>query len=192
MELIRQESNDWVFDDSTISHEVDEEFDAALEAADQGDLRLAERIARRVLRKCPDHIDALHHLALWLGERGDTLAAYVHCQAAVAIGLQAIPPAFNWKRSRLRWGYLENRPFMRAYQALALHRMDQRAWDDRSSPLVARELLAKRHPEPDDCFAGSYVVGGPSEAWVYWDAYGTYWRRSKDAMKLLRELASVA
>ena len=268
MELIRQESNEWVFEDSTISHEVDEEFDAALEAADQGDLRVAERLARLVLRKCPDHIDALHHLALWLGERGDTLAAYVHCQAAVAIGLQAIPPDFNWKRSRLRWGYLENRPFMRAYQALALHRMDQRAWDDaililgrllavnpndnqgvryelpkcwfetgdvdavvehcrahrndaspfirytnalaltmadripegrealasaiRSSPLVARELLAKRHPEPDDGFAGSYVVGGPSEAWVYWDAYGTYWRRSKDAMKLLRELASVA
>ena len=188
--------------------------------------------------------------------------------AAVAIGLQAIPPAFNWKRSRLRWGYLENRPFMRAYQALALHRMDQRAWDDaililgrllavnpndnqgvryelpqcwfetgdvdavvehcrahrtdtspfirytnalaltmasrvpearealesaiRGSPLVARELLAERHPEPDDGFPGSYVLGGPSEAWVYWDAYGTYWRRSKEAMKLLRELADVA
>lgn len=61
----------------------------------------------------------------------------------------------------------------------------------RASPLVARELLAEHHPERDDGFPGSYVLGGPSEAWVYWDAYETYWRRSKNAMKLLRELASV-
>ena len=109
MQLTKHDDNEWVFGDPAISYDIEEQFDAALEADDQGDSETAERMVRDVVRKCPNHIDALHHLSLWLGERGDTLGAYVYCQAAVAIGLHAIPRDFDWGRSRLPWGCLENR-----------------------------------------------------------------------------------
>ena len=250
--------------DPAISYQIEEEFDAALEADDQGDSATAERIALDVVRKCPNHIDALHHVSLWLDERVDDLAAYVFCQAAVAIGLHAISANFDLGRCHIPWSYLRNRPFLRAYHALARHRIEQQSWDDaililgrllavnpnddqgvryeipdcwfatgnidavvehcrgqdgdaspfisysnalaltlakrvpeaiealagaiRASPLVADKLLADRHPEPDNDFPGSHVLGGPSEAWLYCNHYGEYWQHSDAAMKLLRQL----
>ena len=139
MELIEQFENEWVFHDPTIT-EIDEDFYDALEVAGGGDLRAAERMARDIVHRCPNHIDALHHLALWMGERGDTVSAYAFCQAAVSIGLHAIPPDFHWNRSRMEWGHLENGPFMRAYHALAIQRMEQLAWE--AAILILSRLLA--------------------------------------------------
>ena len=137
MKLIEQFENEWVFEDPTITLAIDDEFEEALEASRRGDLRAAERIARAVVRKCPNHIDALHHLAIWTKKQGDTVTAYAFCQAAVSIGLHAIPPDFQWDHSRLAWGHLENRPFMRAYHNLAIHRMEQQAWE------AAIEILSR-------------------------------------------------
>ena len=264
MELIEQFENEWVFQDPTITPAIDDEFEEALEASRRGDHRAAERIARAVVRRCPNHVDALHHLAIWIKERTDIVTAYAFCQAAVSIGLHAIPPEFHWDRSRLTWGHLENRPFMRAYHNLAIHRMEQQAWeaaieilsrllavnpndnqgvryelpgcwfetgniaaviehcrrhDDDASPLmlysnalahvladdtpaaqsalkhailaqplVAKELLADRHPEPQRSYPGTYTIGGRAEAWDYWKLNGEYWRRSDTATALLRRI----
>ena len=68
MELIEQFENEWVFEDPTMTLAIDDEFEEALEASRRGDLRAAERIARAVVGKCPNHIDALHHLAIWIKE----------------------------------------------------------------------------------------------------------------------------
>ena len=129
MELIEQFDNEWVFQDPTITPAIDDEFEEALEASRRGDHRAAERIARAIASRCPNHIDAHHHLAMWIEKRGDMVTAYAFCQAAVSIGLHAIPPDFDWDRSRMEWGHLENRPFMRAYHNLALHRMRQKDWE---------------------------------------------------------------
>lgn len=43
--------------------------------------------------------------------------------------------------------------------------------------LVAKELLADRHPEPERSNPGTYTMGGRSEAWEYWKLNGEYWRR---------------
>ena len=99
MRLVQHDDNEWIFDDPAITFEVEEELEAALEADDQGDSKTADRIALNVVRKCPNHIDALHHLSLWYDERGDAPAAYVFCQAAVAIGLHAIPRYFDWTKA---------------------------------------------------------------------------------------------
>ena len=64
MKLIEQFENEWVFEDPTITLAIDDEFAEALEASRLGDLRAAERIARAVVGKCPNHIDTLHHLAI--------------------------------------------------------------------------------------------------------------------------------
>ena len=264
MELIEQFDNEWVFHDPTITPAIDDEFEEALEASRRGDHRAAERIARAIASRCPNHIDAHHHLAMWIEKRGDMVTAYAFCQAAVSIGLHAIPPDFHWDRSRMEWGHLENRPFMRAYHNLAIHRMRQKDWeaaigilsrllavnpndnqgvryelpqcwfetgdiasvirhcrrhdDDGSpsmlypialayvlagdtpaargalkrailaAPLVAKELLADRHPEPARSYPGTYAMGGRSEAWEYWKLDGEYWRCSDTAMALLRRV----
>ena len=266
MELVQICDDEWVFHDATIDSEVEEQFDEALEAHEHGDLMTANRIARNVVSSCPNHIDALHHLSLWAHESGDGIAAYAFCQAAVGIGLHAIPPDFSWNRSRLLWLELRNRPFLRAYDNLALHRIDQKDWTEaiailtrllavnpndnqgcryvlpyccfetgdlpfvinhchqnrhdsspfiqyshalahvlanqmpearaamehavRTSPLVAKELIANDHPEPERVLPGTYTVGGNTEAWDYWNQSGKFWDRSETAMTLLKEIVN--
>ena len=56
-------------------------------------------------------------------------------------------------------------------------------------PLVAKELLSREHPEPDRTHPGAITLGGADQAWEYWNGYGQYWRRSRSAMRLLREAA---
>lgn len=153
MKLIEPFKNEWVFHDPTVNLEIEEEFDEAVDAARSGDLRSAERMARDIVRRCPNHIDALHHLALWMGELGDTVTSYAFCQAAVSIGLHAIPPEFDWNRSRMEWGHFENRPFMRAYHALAFKRMEQGDWEAAIS--ILSRLLAVN---PDDNLGVRYEL----------------------------------
>ena len=261
MELVQHDEGEWIFEDAAITNEVESKFVEALDAYDDGLHEEAEASVRQVLAECPNHIDALHHLGLFLEDRGDALGSYVYCQAAVAIGLQALPERFSWADNRIMWSYLDNRPFLRAYHALAIHRMEQGAWHDaivilkrllavnpndnqgaryllpkcwfevndaaavidlcqryaddtapetlyshalalvitkrtnearkvlqhcvQRLPLVAKELLSRRHPEPARKHSGAITLGG--QAWEYWKEYGRYWRKSKSARTLLRE-----
>lgn len=264
MELVESHhENEWVFHDPTLTEGIEDKFDQALEAYDDGRDEEAEELARSVVLECPNHIDALHHIGLYCEDRGDTVGSYAFCQAAVAIGLHAIPAAFDWERDRIPWGILANRPFLRAYHTLGIHRMEDAAWqeaiiifkrllavnpndnqgvryilpkcwfetnnaaavidlcelypDDRGPdilyskalalsdlkrtdearaavqecivvrPLVAREILADRHVEPERKYPGHITVGGADEAWEYWRVYGCHWLGSKLAMDLLRE-----
>ena len=57
-----------------------------------------------------------------------------------------------------------------------------------AAPLVAKELLADRHPEPERSYPGTYTMGGRSEAWDYWKLNGEFWKRSDTAMALLRRV----
>ena len=263
MELIEVGQDVWRFSDSSLTSEVMEEFHDALELCEAGRGHEAESLISSVLVSCPNHIDALHHLGLWVAEEGETLQSYALCLAAVGIGLHAVPPGFSWATSKLPWSYLDNRPFLRAYQCLGTWRMDQRLWDQaieifsrllqvnpndnqgvryllpqcwfekgdsaaviehcgkfpddpgpeilyskalalilsgqegeareslaqcvQRRPLVAEELLRSRHPEPDRKYPGLITLGGADEAWEYWREWGSYWKRSKKAMGLLRE-----
>jgi len=71
--------------------------------------------------KYPQHIDALHHLAIAYEIIEQPQLAYLFCQAAVSLGLQSLPDKFNWSSANINWGHLTNRPFIRAYHALGLH-----------------------------------------------------------------------
>lgn len=267
MELVEVAENEWVFRDPALTHEIESRFNDALDAYDDGDHEEAEALIRAIVDECPTHIDALHHLGMFLHGR-DALESYVYCQAAVSIGLQALPATFRWDTAKLSWLELDNRPFMRAYHTLAVHRMEQGAWQDaivilkrllavnpgdnqgarcllpqcwfelrdeeavielceryagdgmpeilyskalalaiakrvpeaRTAlatcldrlPLVAKELLSRKHPEPDRTYPGSITLGGADQAWEYWKEYGRYWRKSRSAMALLREAAEGA
>ena len=130
MKLVEIERNDWIFRDPTITYEIDDKLDQALDIWEAGHDESAEKMLRAVVEACPNHIDALHHLSLIYNEQGRKLEAYVFCQAAVSIGLQAIPRKFKWDNARVTWGMLENRPFMRAYHNLGLWHFHSGRYDD--------------------------------------------------------------
>ena len=267
MELAEIQPGVWMFQDPALTPEMDEDFNDELDLAQTeratGRGRLACDRLHALLMRYPDHIDALHHLSLWYGRDGRKVECLAFCLAAVGIGLHAIPSRFRWDRGEISWRHLENRPFHRAYQHLALLRMQQERWDDsieiltrllsinpddhmgvrillpkcwfetkdipallahcrihrdgwgpdlpyasalalildgqearaeaeladcvRHWPLVAAELLRKRHARlrtraPDEAY-----LGGKQEAWEYWEYYGRYWESSPRAMALLRE-----
>lgn len=140
MELVQVHDNEWAFHDPTITNEVEDKFNDALEAYDRGSDGEAEEMVRDVLAECPNHIDALHHLGVFLGECDEDLDSYAYCQAAVSVGLQAIPSNFRWDGDRISWLELDNRPFLRAYHTLAVHRMHQGAWHD--AIVILQRLLA--------------------------------------------------
>ena len=133
--------------------ETEDKFDQALEEYDAGRYKRAEALARSVVANCPNHIDALHHLGLYRGDRGDALGSYIFCQAAVAIGLQAIPASFRWDIDGIPWSCLANRPFLRAYHALGIHRMEQSAWHEAIT--IFTRLLAVN---PNDNQGVRYVL----------------------------------
>ena len=92
----------------------------------------------------------------------------------------------------------DNGPDILYSKALALS-IDKRMSEARAAvqeciaarPLVARELLRKKHVEPERRFPGAITLGGADEAWEHWRAYGRYWRKSKLAMDLLRQAAKM-
>lgn len=130
MKLEEIETSNWIFRDATINYEITEKFLEALEILDVGTIEHAEILLREVVAECPDHIDAIYHLSLIYGEQGRETEAYVFCQAAVGIGLQAIPRQFDWRNSKLEWWNHDNRPFMRAYHSLGIWRVEQCKYDD--------------------------------------------------------------
>jgi len=117
--FIEESPNSWVFHHN-FPEGVEESLDNAIDCFQAGNLDEAEETLRKLLLVCPYYIDALHHLALVFSDFGLELESYLCSREAVRIGLEAIPSQFSWLTSRMLWGHLENRPFMRAYYALGL------------------------------------------------------------------------
>jgi tetratricopeptide (TPR) repeat protein len=120
----------WMFKENPASNESDVAFEKAMDAWHNENLQLAESLFSEVLAKNPFHIDAMHHLSLLYDAVGDLEFSYMAAQAAVSIGLQALPAKFQWDKARMEWGYWGNRPFMRAYHHLGLFYWDRNAVKD--------------------------------------------------------------
>jgi tetratricopeptide (TPR) repeat protein len=123
--LVEESNDSWIFVHD-YPEGVDENFNAICELFGECDPKEAEADLKALLLICPEHIDALHHLGLLYSETGRALEAYLCAREAVRVGLDAFPPKFSWMTSALEWGYVENRPFMRAYHALALFLLRER------------------------------------------------------------------
>ena len=141
MKLVEMEKNNWGFkEDSTFTSEIFERFDQALDTWEKGHDEVAEKMLRAVVAECPHHIDALHHLSLIYREQGRETEAYICCQAAVGIGLHALPQKFSWKTARMEWLWLENRPFLRAYHSLGVWNLGNARYDEAIG--IFRRLLS--------------------------------------------------
>ena len=130
MQLVEIGRKAWVFRDPTITYEIQQKLDRALDTWEAGHVESAKKMLRAIIEECPNHIDACHHLSLIYEEQGRKLEAYVFCQTAVSIGLQAIPKKFKWEQSIVTWGLLNNRPFLRAYHNLGLWHFHNDRYDD--------------------------------------------------------------
>jgi hypothetical protein len=79
-------------------------------------------------------------------------------------------------------------------RALALFKLGMRKRADNALmkaidilPLVRKELLKKRHRLPRTARPGFVTIGGPDEAYYYWQQWGIFWQADPEALKWLKE-----
>jgi tetratricopeptide (TPR) repeat protein len=117
--------HEWKFVWPDIYDDLMDEFDTGCEAYEAGDLTKARRIFQAVLSQMPDHLDAIHHLAIVLSGLNLADEARDLWEQAIRIGRKAFPKDLEIGKDRLEWGWLENRPFLRCLHGLALVRYEE-------------------------------------------------------------------
>lgn len=117
-------NKEWRF--AEIPYETEMKFNDLLDARDYGSVSPAEmeRQLRELLHEAPNFIDVYHHLAIFLSQKGKNQEASLLWQQAVNIGMQCFIEQFSASGNKLEWGWLENRPFLRAYHSLGLQYME--------------------------------------------------------------------
>jgi tetratricopeptide (TPR) repeat protein len=125
LKLTRAAPHEWEFVYSDIYDDLMDEFYAGCELYEEGNLDEAEMVFRAVLAQMPDHLDAIHHLALVLSERNLIDEANKLWEQAVRIGRKAFPKDFKVGKDCLEWGWMANRPFLRCLHGLALVRYEE-------------------------------------------------------------------
>jgi len=140
LKLSKVGSHEWEFVYPKIYNQLMDEFHRGCELFEEGNLPAAESIFKSVLAQMPDHLDAIHHLAMVQSEQGLVGQARDLWEQSIRIGRKAFPPEFEPNRDRLEWGWLDNRPFLRCLHGLAL------AIDDEGKAIESlklfRELLS--------------------------------------------------
>lgn len=132
--------HEWEFVYPKVYDDLMDEFYRGCDLYDAGELDQAAKLFRAVLAQMPDHLDALHHLAIVLSELGLPDEARSLWEQAVRIGRKAFPKDFRAGKDRLEWGWLENRPFLRCLHGLALVRYDEGKMEEALA--LFQELLA--------------------------------------------------
>lgn len=99
---------------------IEDIFTQGIEVLEGGDTSLASEKFFKVIDVNPNHIDALYHIAFIEYEKGNYHDARVYTSAAITVGFNLLGNEFCWNRAELRWAYLRNRPFLRAYHMLGL------------------------------------------------------------------------
>lgn len=117
--------NEWIFDWPKSSYRATDLFFEALDYADNGELTKAKKMIKKAIELYPQHIDAIHHLSIMSDKRNSKKLN----EEAVNIGLSIFPKEFNDK-SKLEWGWTENRPFLRAYHNKGLIALDEGKTDE--------------------------------------------------------------
>ena len=120
LKMARFDNHEWEFVYPKIYSEVMDEFNRGCEAMEEGNYPEAARIFKSVLAQMPDHIDAIHHLAMVVLDQGSSEQARDLWEQSIRIGRKAFPPDFQYGQDHLKWIDLDNRPFLRCLHGLAL------------------------------------------------------------------------
>jgi tetratricopeptide (TPR) repeat protein len=133
-------NEEWEFVYPASAKDVTGEFHRGCEFLEDGQITEAEKIFKSVLAQMPDHIDAIHHLAIVNLNQGLSAQARELWQQAVRIGRKAFPPDFQPGQDHLPWDLLDNRPFLRALHGLALAKFN--SGETEEALQLFQELLA--------------------------------------------------
>lgn len=129
------------------------QFDDLLDERDVGKLSQNSYVAKlkELLTAEPDFIDGYAHLGYALLDQEKFKPALQASQRGMQIGESAIPAGFD---GLIEWGYLENRPFLRAVHGVVLShlRLGQRL---KALPLMEQMLSWN----PDDNQGIRYLIG---------------------------------
>ena len=79
----------------------------------------ALELAEFLILESIDDPDAYFNLAFLCEQHGDNFTALLSSRECMRLYLQYFPNKFDWKKSKLPWGIMENRPFLRALFQLA-------------------------------------------------------------------------
>jgi tetratricopeptide (TPR) repeat protein len=118
--LVRVEEDVWQFDWGDPIVEAEESVNMGCVYLDRGKPKAALVCFRSALEADPNHLDAMHHLAIALGATGKVKEAYEMWERALETARKAIPPrAFKRGEHTIPWVFLNNRPFLRLLEAHA-------------------------------------------------------------------------
>jgi tetratricopeptide (TPR) repeat protein len=124
------EKHDWEFVYPEEYHETMDELECAIEDMSYGDFLSAEKVFRDLMKKHPYHLDAYHHLALSRYRQRDYRQALTIWESVVDIGRRAFPIEFQLGKDRMRWSLLDNRPYLRCLNGLAITKKEVGAYGD--------------------------------------------------------------
>ena len=167
--------------------EAEAALDVLLDEDEAGRLAPGRYLARlRALAvRHPRYIDGHAHLAFALLNRGKPKLALEAAQRGYALGAEAIPPGY---KGVIEWGWLENRPFLRAAHAAVLCHLRLR---QRAKALALMEKMLAWNPNDNQgiryIIGSEYLRAGDTErAGAIFDAEAGAYPPYRYEMALLR------
>lgn len=148
-----------IFDDGSIfRHDEDydgivAELDDVLEQREAGIVTPARylKTLKALVERYPDFIDGHTHLGYALMEEGKPKLALEACLRGLEAGESAIPTGYS---GPIEWGFLENRPFLRAAHGVVLSRL---RLGQRSEALQLMEKVLTWNPNDNQGIR--YLIG---------------------------------
>ena len=133
--------------------EAETALDELMDERDSGRLSVARYTGalKSLVEKYPTFIDAYSHLGFALFDQGNWKLALDTCRQGYSIGESAIPPEFD---GMIEWGWLENRPFLRAAQGIVL---SYKKLGHRREAVALMEQLLRWNPNDNQGFR--FVIG---------------------------------
>lgn len=134
LKLVQMDEKDWRLESVDLPESEQDAYYDVLDTAfsdfggmydDPKKLKNAETKLRKLIKQYPNFIDGYHHLAMLLEETGRLSEARLLWEQAVNIGMQGIIDNFCTNGNKLKWGWLDNRPFLRSYHSLGLQYMKE-------------------------------------------------------------------
>lgn len=130
--LVEFADGDWELNNPDCVDESSSAFYDAIEVMDH-EPGAAERALKAIIKKCKNsHIDAILHLGLLYCENSKEVEGNALINKAHTIALEAIPKDFDEKNAQIMWGFLDNRPFLRTFQAIGTEMMKEKDYEKAS------------------------------------------------------------